>query len=509
MRKLTFIVLLLCGFFSSKAFAQTVSGYVFYDENRNGIFDTKEKGVKNVPVSNLDEVVLTDKKGFFSIESKEPNFIVVTKLAYFQFPLDAYNAPKNHQRIGSVAWPEYMGHNEKIESKGTSEILYFPVYKADPEQEQKGLIIGDPQMAGDLQLGYLKKGQIPLMKNQNADFFLILGDIADYDLSLFKKEQEAMTILGIPGYRAIGNHDHETKAHNDKDASLFFENIYGPTDYSFEYNNNHFIVVDNIDYKGYDETNKKSGSYTGGLNARQMRWIANDLKYTNKEKTIIIVSHIPMTTEETRKGTIDSLFQLLSDREHVLFLAGHTHTLSSYYVENKEHTYEGVIAGAACGSWWSGPFTEYGLPYSTCMDGSPQGFFVFDFAKNGYKKQFIPAHYPCSFQIYAEYFPTSDGNFEVTANWFMGKPTDKMYLVLSNGILHEMTNYTGESLFLSRTIGMRTNADNWIPSVQPTDHLWKFELDSNKLKKGPNSVEIIGKDPQGNVFKTLLIINKQ
>lgn len=494
MKQLLFLSVLTCAtiFCSTTSLAKTITGYVFYDENRNGILDSNEKGAKNVPVSNLDDVVLTDKNGFFSLDAKNANYIVATKLSHFQFPLNKYNEPKNYHRINGE----------------TSDILYFPIYKDDATKERKALIIGDPQMGGELQLGYFKKGQIPMMKNQNADFFLVLGDIADYDLTLFPKEQQVMATLSIPAYRTIGNHDHDTKAKNDADASIPFENAYGPVNYSFEYNNYHFIVLDDIDYEGYNTKKQKNGNYCGGLNAQQLRWIANDLSYTDKSKNIIIATHIPLTNEETRQGTLDSLSQILSDRENVLYLSGHTHAITSYTTENNGHKHEGLVAGATCGAWWTGPFTEYGLPYATCMDGSPQGFFVFDFSKDGYKKQFIPAHYPASFQIYAEYAPTINGNIEVTANWFTGKPTDKVSLVLNNGIVQEMTNYTGTSHFVERTLKLRSNSDSWTPSIQATDHLWKIEIDSVKLKKGTNQVEITGEDQHGNQFSTMLIIEK-
>lgn len=54
------LVTVQVGAFSAE---QTASGIVFNDQNRNGIRDGGERGVKNVAVSNGRDVVLTNRHG--------------------------------------------------------------------------------------------------------------------------------------------------------------------------------------------------------------------------------------------------------------------------------------------------------------------------------------------------------------------------------------------------------------------------------------------------------------
>ena len=62
----------LCGL---RAEAQTYSGTVFCDRNQNGVQDKGEKGVKGVPVTNGDTIVVTDKQGRYCLPAIEGNSV--------------------------------------------------------------------------------------------------------------------------------------------------------------------------------------------------------------------------------------------------------------------------------------------------------------------------------------------------------------------------------------------------------------------------------------------------
>lgn len=47
-----------------------------------------------------------------------------------------------------------------------------------------------------------------------------------------------------------------------------------------------------------------------------------------------------------------------------------------------------IIAGAACGSWWSGPKNEYGIPFSYQRDAAPKGYMIFEFQGNAWKETY-------------------------------------------------------------------------------------------------------------------------
>ncbi|UII80368.1 calcineurin-like phosphoesterase C-terminal domain-containing protein [Flagellimonas sp. CMM7] len=60
---------------------------------------------------------------------------------------------------------------------------------------------------------------------------------------------------------------------------------------------------------------------------------------------------------------------------------------------------EGTIADVSCGSWWTGPYDDEGIPVATSMDGAPKGCFVFEFSGADYKYVFIPEKHPEDYQI--------------------------------------------------------------------------------------------------------------
>ena len=67
-------------FISAMAFSQTsVSGYVFEDINKNQKKENREKGIEGVAVSNGSQVVLTDKKGKYSLPIADGQTIFVIK----------------------------------------------------------------------------------------------------------------------------------------------------------------------------------------------------------------------------------------------------------------------------------------------------------------------------------------------------------------------------------------------------------------------------------------------
>src|SRR5690606_31384053 len=82
--------------FSSLHAQTSVSGYVFEDTNANNKKDRREKGDPNVSVSNGREVVLTDKKGRYTLPVGDDNIIFVIKPSNVKVPLDENNLPASY-----------------------------------------------------------------------------------------------------------------------------------------------------------------------------------------------------------------------------------------------------------------------------------------------------------------------------------------------------------------------------------------------------------------------------
>ena len=77
-------------------FAQTATGTVYHDLNKNGRKDAREPGIANVCVSNGKEVVKTDKNGKWTLPVGDDTGFFVIKPAEYSVPLTADNLPKNY-----------------------------------------------------------------------------------------------------------------------------------------------------------------------------------------------------------------------------------------------------------------------------------------------------------------------------------------------------------------------------------------------------------------------------
>lgn len=88
---LVFLVVLL----GSVVLAQesAVRGVVFEDANGNRALDPGEQGIPGVPVSNGQEVVVTDAAGRYELPVRENMCVFVTKPSGYAFPLSEYNTP--------------------------------------------------------------------------------------------------------------------------------------------------------------------------------------------------------------------------------------------------------------------------------------------------------------------------------------------------------------------------------------------------------------------------------
>jgi hypothetical protein len=105
------------------------------------------------------------------------------------------------------------------------------------------------------------------------------------------------------------------------------------------------------------------------------------------DRLVVLAMHIPLHSEldpeEPKINVVDrrKLFEILEGREHLLALAGHLHVAEHYYFDRDEG-FDGPVPlhqhtlSAVCGSWWSGPLDERGVPTSLQRDGSPRGYYL-------------------------------------------------------------------------------------------------------------------------------------
>lgn len=509
------IKMLLPALFAGAAvFAQTsVSGFVFEDLNKNGIKDRNEKGIAHVAVSNNTDVVLTDSAGRYSLPVKEDQIYFVIKPPGYQTRLNSQHLPQfyyNHKPAGSPQGYKYPG---VAATKPLPRSLDFPLYPQAEKPEFQILVFGDPQPYTLKELDYFRKGIVGEVKQnrRNAVFGITLGDLVGDDLSLQPAYAEAVKEISLPWYNVMGNHDMNYEAKEDRLSDETFEKNFGPNNYSFNYANVHFIVLDDIIYP--DPRDGKG--YQGGFREDQLKFVENDLKYVPKDKLVVLAFHIQLMPEgeadHFRDADRQRLFDLLQPYDNVFMMSAHTHTQSQLFY-SKGHGWNGAKnlhefnAGTTSGDWYSGTIDAAGVPASVMRDGTYRGYSFINFKNNTYDIEYKVAGKPQDFQINL-FVPKVIANRRNTAravaNVFVGSEKDAVEYRIDGGKWKPMEYTPTFDPEYTATVLQWDQSETLLPGRRPSNpetskHLWSVQL-PNKLENGNHRIEVRATDLFGKV----------
>ena len=79
---------------------QFISGIVFFDENKNGIIDSDEKGIAGVMVYTKSSSTKTNKDGKYSLKvSPGESYVMILPDPEHSPPLDQYGQPVFYKKI--------------------------------------------------------------------------------------------------------------------------------------------------------------------------------------------------------------------------------------------------------------------------------------------------------------------------------------------------------------------------------------------------------------------------
>ena len=483
-------------------------GKVFIDSNKNLKHDKGEEGVPGVMISNREDIILTDKNGDYQISAGDESIIFITKPTGFQVPMDENNMPQFyyiHQPKGSPKGLKFQG----IDPTGKlPDSINFPLYKTEVKNSFKAIFVGDPQPDKDSEVSYYRDDIINEMMNKDAEFYLALGDIVGDNLSLYKRLNRIVGQIGIPAYNVMGNHDMNYQVPDRQYEAETFKSIFGPDYYSFNYGKVHFVVLNDIEYKGWNNAENKHGGYIGSIGDKQLEWLKNDISLVPENYLIVINKHIPLSggyEKENRKA----LFEILKNRKHLLATAGHTHSVellnfNKEYDWKGEATFPNMILGAGCGSWWTGPVDARGIPVSTCMDGAPNGFFIFSFDGNQFDYHFYPANHSSDFQMRI-CSPSGIMNFkklenqQIIVNIFAGHQEMAVHCQLDHGAPIKMNREIMRDPFLEKYFEKHSEQfKGWVSPANST-HIWVAPLPTD-IQKGVHKIKILAEDQKGHSY---------
>lgn len=498
-------------FCSSIGFTQQkAGGFVYEDNNRNNTKDKNEKGVANIAVSNGEEVVTTDQRGYYSLPLIDGQTIFVIKPAGYQFATDSSFLPRfyyHYRPSGSPASFKYKG----IAPTGAlPKEINFGINKYNEPAQYSALIFGDPQPYSMADFNaFSTKIVADVQKKPNTIFGITLGDLVGDNLDFHPIYKERMRPLQLPWYNVMGNHDMNYDADRDDMSDESFQKNFGLANYSFNYGNAHYIILDDIIYP--DPRDKKG--YWGGYRDDQLRFLENNLKLVPKDKLIVLCQHIQMkdtTGEEFRLEDKRKLFQLLKGYENIVILSAHTHYQEQLFYKAKDG-WEGVKplheynVGTTSGDWYSGVQDKNGNPDATMRDGTPQGYVFLNVDGNKYSFDYKVAQQPASKQmtIYAPKVVPSKGRTtsQIVVNFYMGSENDLVEYRIDNDNWKKMSYTKMEDPSFNLKLSEWDTTEKLLPGRRPSlaeicSHLWTGKLNLN-LPVGEHTIEVRATDMYG------------
>ena len=319
-------------------------------------------GISNVVVSDGRVVVQTNGSGEYElISGSDREFVFVSQPSGFEIK----RLPNGSSSIF-----------KQIEKTGKDLTLNFELARTESSDEQHHfLLLSDTQIQNEYEANQLLTVSVPdvvktiqSLKDPNV-FGIGCGDLVFDKLELFKEYNQSIQAYDIPFFQVIGNHDMDFGVRSDAWTGSTFKGHFGPTYYSWNRGEIHYVVLDDVFYLG------AGTKYIGHLPEEQLAWLEQDLSFVEKGRTVVISLHIPTYTGAvTRYPKNDPLGGTVSNREYLYrmlegyqahILSGHTHFNDNMIQGNiYEHCH-----GTVCGAWWSGPI---------CHDGTPSGYAVYE-----------------------------------------------------------------------------------------------------------------------------------
>ncbi len=314
-------------------------------------------GIPDVVVSDGLTVTKTNSSGQYTLSSNDlAKFVFVSVPADCKIPHSG-NIPNFYKDIKGTK--SNITVNFTLEKQAKDD--YFVLQSmADPQ----------PQTAADLKR-FVNEAvpdfeQLKQYYPANTTFVGMTAGDNVWDMpSFYPTYKTALGQLSFPYFQVIGNHDHDEKVkNNDYLAARNFEDHFGPTYYSFNRGDCHFITLDNIMYRtrtDYDET----------ITQEQLDWLQQDLSHVSKDKMIVIGMHCPAYSSATKpKATNAPALIALLNGYKAIIISGHTHKMN--YVKINSNITEYTLA-PTMGYAWAGDIHT---------NGCPMGYGVFEFQGN-------------------------------------------------------------------------------------------------------------------------------
>lgn len=325
--------------------------------------DEQGRGLAGVAVTDGTHVVRTDSRGRYTLQStNEAHFVYLSLPAGFEVPAEE-GLPRFYKKIRPQKGVFHADFSLRRMTR--SDKKHYTILWADPQ-------INNTEQAAQMHATAVPdtRALVEELQKSAPVHGIAAGDISWDAPPIIPEYKKAVKVMGVPFFPVLGNHDMNIHVRSDERTDSSFREHFGPSWYSFNRGEAHYVVLDNVFYyaDGYN--------YIGYLTERQLKWLEQDLATVKPGALVFVAMHISAYTDEKKRYGRDRdnpgnitfnrrfLFELLRPfKAHLL--TGHTH-----YNENRTEggAYEHIHA-AVCGAWWTTPI---------CDDGTPAGYGVYE-----------------------------------------------------------------------------------------------------------------------------------
>jgi hypothetical protein len=393
-----------------------------------GVVYCDGEGVAGVVVSDGVEVTVTDSQGIYYLPSAKANGFVFISLPGNYEIATSDNIPQFFARLSGSTTVEQ--HDFSLLRTDNSKHVVIPMAdwhlanrNNDLAQFAAGFVPDVNATIGTYTSAGIKVYGVPL-GDMTWDLYWYDNNfrLPDY-LTEMKKVNCQM-------FNVMGNHDNDPYVASDRGAEEPFRDIIGPTYYSFNLGDVHYVVLDNVQYINAGGTQGVVGDrdYNDVVISAQTGWLTKDLAaVTDKSRPLVIFMHTQLYTNPTLNASGEqvsgfaldngsTLYSLLSAFSEVHVVTGHTHINFSVESGNvMEHN-----TAAVCATWWWTGKTGY-AGNQICKDGSPGGYGVWEADGTELKWYYKSIGYPKDYQ-----FRSYDLNtVQITAAAFAPNSTDE------------------------------------------------------------------------------------
>jgi hypothetical protein len=512
--------------------ATIARGVVFEDSRGEGTRRPGDRGIAGVMVSNGRDVVVTGDDGAWALALEPGDHAFVIKPPHWSTRLSPLGLPRFsylHQPEGTPGGldPAFPG----VAPTGPLPAsIDFPLQRRAEPSEFEALLVSDTQPENATELAYLRDDIIAAMLGTGAQFGINHGDVVGDDLSLYPRYLSLLSSTDIPWHHCPGNHDIDYSAPDDRLSRETWKRTFGPRHYAFQHGAAVFFVLDDVEYLGEQ-------SYRGMVGRRQLQFVCNVMRHVPPDRLIVLSMHIPLrcyldpTNPADTTADWQALLHTLAGHPHTVSFAGHLHATEHHYLDcpgaapgsPPACSHHHHVLTAACGSWWSGPCDQRGIPCADNTDGTPNGFHVLSVAGSRYSTRFVPAATKSAAQLrvlidgphrgarHDQGRPTADrlglsvafkslAGCRVIANVFDGGPKTSVTLEVRGsggcfGPLAMSAAAIPDPLMSELLSGDTPRKGEWVAAT-PCAHLWQAPLPSG-FAPGAHVLQIRAIDEYG------------